>query len=133
MYHLYWVWKDFQLCNYAFQARDSIWLFIYQYKEMEWRWDNSMPGWSVHGWVSSIMPSARLLWMEEKREGFTPSVLSVEFNGKCMSQPGAKQAAKQWCWPQPGPTRSFGRRRKALQQRAALWNSCTMAQLLVDC
>lgn len=40
------------------------------------------------------MPSARLLWMEDKREGFTPSVLSVEFNGKCMSQPGAKQAAK---------------------------------------
>ena len=32
--------------------------------------------------------------MKGKREGFTPSVLSVEFNGKCMPQPGAKQAAK---------------------------------------
>lgn len=55
------------------------------------------------------MPSARLLWMKGKKEGFTPSVLSVEFSGKRMPQPGAKQAAKHevghsqddpFIWPQ---------------------------------
>lgn len=55
------------------------------------------------------MPSARLLWMKGKREGFMPSVLSVEFNGKCTPQPGATQAAKRavghsqddpFVWPQ---------------------------------
>lgn len=55
------------------------------------------------------MPSARLLWMKGKKEGVTPSVLSVEFSGKRMPQPGAKQAAKHevghsqddpFIWPQ---------------------------------
>jgi len=47
--------------------------------------------------------------MKGKREGFTPSVLSVQFNRKYMPQPGAKQAAKHdvgqsqddpFVWPQ---------------------------------